>query len=97
MTTQTNETVSHTKEYLIIFAVLAILTAVEVAIANTSLPKMTIVEILVVLAFGKAACVAAFYMHLKGEGFGLVFIAALPFVLASGYAIAVIGLFKGVH
>lgn len=56
------------KEYFVIFAVLALLTVIEVAVAQMpGIGKGPMVTALVLLAAAKAGCVALFYMHLKHE------------------------------
>src|SRR4051812_31320713 len=57
------------KEYLVIFVVLTVLTALEVAIANPSLGiSKTLMRLgLVGMALSKAAIVGLYYMHLKHE------------------------------
>ena len=81
---------SHTKEYIIIFFVLAFLTVLELII-----PTLKNVEYfyrasgLTFLAMGKALVVAFYYMHLKEETRWLKFIAAIP-ISAAVYAAVVI-------
>lgn len=69
---------SHKKEYLIIFAVLAILTAVEIAIPELDTTKFLKASSLTFLAVGKAFLVAYYFMHLKEETKWMKFIAAVP-------------------
>lgn len=72
--------VSHKKEYIIVFFVLAILTVVEVMIPDLKVAYFYKASSLVLLAASKAFVVAYFYMHLKEETGWLRFIAALPIV-----------------
>lgn len=68
--------------YTAVFVALTILTILEVAVAYFHfLPKIALVLILVILAFVKAAAVAAYFMHLKFERRTLAIIAATPIVL----------------
>lgn len=77
---------SHKKEYLIIFVILTVLTAIEIWVAEVhGLSKMGKGSALTFLAVGKAAIVAYFYMHLKEETKWMKFIAAIP-IMAGVYA-----------
>ena len=81
---------SHTKEYLIVFAVLGILTLLELAIPGLKNTAYALKAVsLVGLAIAKAFVVAFFYMHLKDETAWLKFIAAIP-MSAALFAIVVI-------
>ena len=73
----------HTKEYLIIFAILTVLTVGELFIPGLKdVPHLTKALLLTVLATGKAFFVAYFFMHLKEEKAWLKFIAIIPFSAA---------------
>lgn len=81
---------SHTKEYLFIFGLLALLTVLELFIPgmeNTS--KLIKGSALTVLAIGKAFLVAYFFMHLKEEKSWMKFVAAIP-ISAAIYAVVVV-------
>jgi caa(3)-type oxidase subunit IV len=79
-------TESHTRAYLGIWVVLAVLTALEIAAASV-LPHGTGRWMaLVLLAVAKATCVALWYMHLRFERGWLKFIAVLP-ASAAVYAV----------
>lgn len=70
---------SHKKEYLIIFLLLAVLTAIEIWVAEIpGIGKIAKGSSLTLLAVGKAFLVAFYYMHLKEETKWLRFIAAVP-------------------
>lgn len=70
---------SHKKQYIIIFVVLAVMTALEIGVAEIEgLSKFSKGSSLTFLAVGKAFLVAYFYMHLKEETKWLKFIAAVP-------------------
>lgn len=74
---------SHTgsrKEYIVIFVVLALLTAIEIWAAQC-LKDQAKLWGLIVLAVVKAGCVGVFYMHLKLETKWLRFIAVIPVVM----------------
>lgn len=69
----------HAKEYIIVFAILTVLTVVELFIPGLkAINHMTKGVLLTVLAAGKAFFVAYFFMHLKEEKPWLKFIAAIP-------------------
>lgn len=69
----------HTKEYIIVFVILTVLTVVELYIPDLdNVSKFTKGTLLTVLAAGKAFFVAYFFMHLKEEKPWLKFIAAIP-------------------
>jgi caa(3)-type oxidase subunit IV len=67
--------------YIKIFIILSILTAVEIGITFLGLPRALLVALLVGLAVWKAALVALHFMHLKLEKKTLTIIALVPFVL----------------
>ena len=79
----------HTKEYIIIFFALAILTILELYIPSLQIAYVMRASSLIFLALGKAFLVAFFYMHLKEETAWLRFIAAVP-ISAGIYAIVLI-------
>ena len=76
-------TVAHKHpNYMAFFWWLAILTVVELAVVFMPLGKFTIGTLLCALALGKAALVAAYFMHLKFETKTLTWIAFTPLVIA---------------
>ena len=78
--------VSHKKEYIIIFVVLALLTGLEIWVAEIpGISKFNKGASLTLLAVGKAFLVAYYYMHLKEETKWMKFIAAVP-IMAAVYA-----------
>lgn len=78
--------VSHKKSYIVIFVILALLTAIEIWVAEIKgLSKFGKGSSLTFLAIGKAFIVAYYYMHLKEETKWLKFIAAIP-IMAGVYA-----------
>lgn len=78
---------SHKKEYIIIFVVLGILTAIEIWAAEMkSLTTFQKGTALTGLAVGKAFIVAYYYMHLKEETKWLRLISAVP-IMAAVYAV----------
>lgn len=82
------------KQYLVIAAILTIITALEVAVFYIPALASALLYILLVLSAGKFALVVMYYMHLKHDSriFSGVFFA--PMALAVGVVIALIILFK---
>lgn len=79
------------KEYMVIFAVLAALTVLEVGVAKVpGVSKVMMGLALVGLALTKAAIVALYYMHLKHETKVLKLTVALPMAAPTIYAIVLI-------
>lgn len=88
-TDSVHEHKSHKKSYIIIFVVLAVLTALEIWAAEIpGLSKFQKGSALTGLALGKAFLVAYYYMHLNEETKWLKFIAAIP-IMAAVYATVV--------
>ena len=74
---------SHSRpNYGAIFISLAVLTVIEIFVANLEWVKIVIVLSLISLAILKAGLVAMFYMHLRFEKMILVFIAIIPFLFS---------------
>ena len=69
--------------YMTIFWWLAALTVLELIVVFLPFGKMTNGVMLCGLAVGKAAIVAAFFMHLKFETKTLTYIAFTPLVIAT--------------
>ena len=79
------------REYWVIFAVLFVLTVLEVGVAQMPGISHTLMTIaLISLALTKAACVGLFYMHLKHETKILKATVALPFAAPAVYALVLI-------
>ncbi len=55
------------RPYVPVFAVLAVVTFIELNVNGFGLPKLEAISILVVLATIKASLVVAYYMHLRYE------------------------------
>jgi cytochrome c oxidase subunit 4 len=69
--------------YVAVWAVLAVLTVVEVGVAMLSgIPRHLLVLALLGLAIWKAVLVAMYFMHLKFEPRRLLFIVLAPLPLA---------------
>jgi len=67
--------------YIKIFIILSVLTAVEIGVTFLGLPRALMVTLLVGLAVWKAALVALHFMHLKIEKKTLTIVAVIPFIL----------------
>ncbi len=67
--------------YIKIFIILSVLTAVEVGVTFLGLPRTLLIALLVGLAVWKAALVALHFMHLKIEKKTLTIVAIIPFIL----------------
>ena len=76
-------TVEHKKRpYLWVFLWLGVLTAIEVGITYSGIPKLFQIILLAGFAAAKAAMVALFYMHLRYDFRILALIGGFPFFLA---------------
>ena len=71
----------HDPPYMLIFAVLLIMTMAEVGFAFLSLPKFWVALGLCVMAVWKAILVALYYMHLRWEPRRLWVLAVMPLPL----------------
>jgi caa(3)-type oxidase subunit IV len=80
----------HYRQYWTIFALLAVLTAVEIGATYVPVHRHLIIATLVVLAIVKAALVGLFFMHLLHETMILRLTVTIPLALAGVYAIALI-------
>lgn len=80
---------SHRGEYYVVFAVLTILTLVELYVPKMAISQFAKGSALTALALMKAGFVGWFYMHLKEETRWLKFIALIP-VSAFIYAAVVV-------
>jgi cytochrome c oxidase subunit 4 len=80
---------SHRTLYFQVFGALAFLTVAEIGVTFGP-PEMRyiIIAVLIGLALGKAALVAAFYMHLRFEKSTLALIASVPLLLCVFLALA---------
>ena len=81
---------SRARQYLAIFAVLSVLTVLEVAVAYVHGHKHAVMAALFGLAVVKAACVALFFMHLKWETRILRGIVVVPLLFPVLYALVLI-------
>jgi cytochrome c oxidase subunit 4 len=81
---------SHARQYLVIFGVLALLTALEVGVAYVEGHRHAVIAALFGLALVKAAFVALYFMHLKWESRVLRLTVAIPLSLPVLYALVLI-------
>jgi cytochrome c oxidase subunit 4 len=80
--------------YIAVWAMLAVLTVVEVAIVYFRLPRRLMIVSLVFLALWKALLVALYFMHLKFEPKRLLYVVLAPLPLAVILVIAVMHGFR---
>lgn len=75
--------------YLLVFGLLALLTAVELGVAFIGLSRAMTMVALILLALWKALLVALYYMHLRYEPrrVHLLVIAPLPLILILLFAV----------
>lgn len=78
------------KEYIVVFFVLTVLTAIEVGLKYTGIARSMLITGLIALALAKATCVALFYMHLKSETRSLKLVVGLPMMFPALYAVVLI-------
>lgn len=83
-----------TMTYVVVGIVLAILTALEVAVIYIPALSAVVVPILLVLTTGKFVLVVMFYMHLKMDNPIFTWVFAAPLVLAVFLIVALIVLFR---
>lgn len=74
---------AHNKpNYMLVWAILAVLMMVKVGLTYLGLPKSVTVILLVVVAIWKASLVALYYMHLRWEPRRLIIMVLAPLPLA---------------
>ena len=81
-------------KYVAIALILAVITAIEVAIVYQEFLKDILVPALVVLSVAKFVLVAMFYMHLRFDSrlFSVLFVTGL--LLATSVSVALLALFR---
>ena len=82
------------KKYVIIAAILAVITAVEVAVVYFNLATALLITILIIMSAVKFTMVAMYFMHLKFDNklFSYMFVGGM--VLTIGVILALIVLFN---
>jgi cytochrome c oxidase subunit IV len=68
--------------YMMVFYALFAITVAEVGVTYLTMPPAIMIIILLVMAFVKAAMVAAYFMHLRYDNIVLSIIAVVPLILA---------------
>lgn len=81
-------------KYVAIALILAVVTAIEVAIVYQDFLKDILVLVLVILSVAKFAVVAMFYMHLRFDNrlFSILFVTGL--LLATAVSVTLLALFR---
>jgi caa(3)-type oxidase subunit IV len=69
--------------YTLVFVVLAVVTLIEVALAESPLPTMISYPLLVALSIGKAVLVVLYYMHLMQDSRIFAWAFGIPLAMAS--------------
>jgi cytochrome c oxidase subunit 4 len=78
-------------QYVVVFALLGILTLVELGVARTSgIARSGVVVALVAIAIAKAALIALFYMHLRFETRILRLTVLAPLLAPAAYGVILI-------
>lgn len=72
---------THHPNYLLVFASLAVLTAIEVGITYVPALKGAMTPILLALSLFKAMLVILYFMHLRFDSKWFAFVFFIPFVL----------------
>jgi len=78
------------KQYWVVFAVLAVLTVLEIAIAVIPGMRTFVIIGLIGLALAKAGCVLLWYMHLITESKILKQSVIIPFFFPTLYAVVLV-------
>jgi cytochrome c oxidase subunit 4 len=81
-------------QYVLIAAILSIITAVEVATYYISALESVLVEILIVLSILKFTIVVGYYMHLKFDNKLFTWVFGLGLVAGGSVTVALIALFN---
>lgn len=81
MTHSPEEVRQHVKVYVAVFAALAFLTVVTVAVSYLKLPLVQAIAVALVIAALKGSLVAAFFMHLISEKQIIFSILILTFII----------------
>ena len=69
--------------YTVVFGVLAVVTLLEVALAESPLPRGIEIPILAALSIAKAVIVVMYYMHIKDDSRIFVWAFAIPLAMAA--------------
>jgi cytochrome c oxidase subunit IV len=75
---------------LLVYVILALLTALEIWIATTTLAASVRTPALLASSFLKASLVAAFYMHLRSDSRAYLLIFVLPVAMVLVFALVML-------
>jgi cytochrome c oxidase subunit 4 len=82
---------AHRAQYVVVFAILGLLTLVELGVARTGgIPRAAALVAFVALALAKAALIALFYMHLRFETGILRATVLAPLLAPAAYGVILI-------
>lgn len=81
--------------YLIVGAVLALITVAEVLVTFIGLPQLVLLALLLVMMVVKGAAVVMFFMHLRGDANVFKFLFIAPLLMATTMLLAFQALFSG--
>jgi cytochrome c oxidase subunit 4 len=84
---------ANTATYLTIFAILFVITVVEVGIFYVGIPRPVLVSVLIVLSAAKFVLVVGYFMHLKFDSPVLRLLFAGPVFIALAIGLALLFLF----
>ena len=90
MSTDHGAHVVQVRGYLAVFAALLVLTLVTVAVSYLDMPPAPTIVVALVIATSKAALVAMFFMHLKGERAMVMWTLALTLTLFVGLFVSLL-------
>lgn len=91
-----DEHTTHTPRfYLIVGAVLAVITVAEVLVTFVPMPQILLLVILLVMMVVKGAAVLMFFMHLRGDANVFKFLFIAPLLVATTMLLAFQVLFSG--
>ena len=81
--------------YLLVGAVLAVITVAEVLVTFIGLPQIVLLALLLIMMVVKGAAVVMFFMHLRGDARVFQFLFIAPLLMATSMLIAFLALFSG--
>ena len=82
------------RTYVIIAAILAVLTALEVGAFFIEASSALVVSILLTLSFAKFVLVVAYFMHLKFDDPRFSYLFVFPFVVMISIVVALLAMFS---
>ena len=78
--------------YLLVGAVLAVITVAEVLVTFIGLPQIVLLALLLIMMVVKGAAVVMFFMHLRGDANVFKFVFIAPLIMATSMVLAFIAL-----